>query len=180
MIFSLRELIDIIAMTLILGFIFKDLFKRTNIGVQKGAFVFACLVTAPAIILHELGHKFVALFFGLQATFTAAYTWLGIGVLLKLLGTGLIFFVPAYVRISGTNGILPLDYSVIAFAGPAVNLILFGVSWLVLRKKKLKKQNYLFWYITKQINLFLFIFNMLPIPMFDGFKVYQGIWQTIF
>jgi len=173
MLFGLLELVDVIVMTLAVGFIFKDLFKQLD-----RPFLFSCLVTAPAIILHELGHKFVALGFGLEATFNAAYSWLVIGILLKLLNTGFIFFVPAYVSISGL--VTPLQSALTAFAGPALNLILFTTAYFLLKQKKLKTRTFIFLTVTKQINLFLFIFNMLPLPFFDGFKVYQGIWQLFF
>jgi len=117
--------------------------------------------------------------FGLQAVFNAAYGWLGFGLLLKLLNVGFIFFVPAYVSINGIGS--PLVFSTIAFAGPFMNLILWLGAAYALKQKKLVKEKYLpFVYLTKQINMFLFIFNMLPIPGFDGFKVYQGLFQLIF
>ncbi|MBW2973181.1 M50 family metallopeptidase [Candidatus Woesearchaeota archaeon] len=187
MILSLRELLDIAFMTVIVGYIFMGIFKLKQDQIPTGfdwrSFKFACLVTAPAIILHELGHKFAALAFGLEATFHAAYTWLGIGVLLRLLHTGFIFFVPAYVQIGCATQectIAPLNMSIIAAAGPFVNLAIFFVCWGLLKKKNLKKHTRIIIYITKQINLFLFVFNMLPIPMFDGFKVYQGLWKAFF
>jgi Zn-dependent protease len=33
--------------------------------------------------------------------------------------------------------------------------------------------------LTRNINLFLFIFNMIPIPGFDGFTVFTGLWKII-
>lgn len=190
MILSLRELLDIVLMTAIVGYIFMGIFSRINPSEQRfktgfdwQSFKFACLVTGPAIILHELGHKFAALAFGLEATFHAAYTWLGIGVVLRVLQTGFIFFVPAYVSIGCAAQdciIAPLNMSAIAAAGPFVNLAIFFFCWGILKKKDLKKNTRTILYVTKQINLFLFIFNMLPIPMFDGFKVYQGLWKAFF
>ena len=192
MILSLKEILDIIAMSLIVGFIFSDVLKRfmhpsyesydplaRKPGFDWNSLKFAALATAPAIILHEFAHKFVAMWFGLHATFNAAYFWLFIGLMMKVMGTGFIFFVPAYVSISG-NGVSPLTYSIVAFAGPAMNGFLWLITSLML-KKNLVGRNYLpLLHITKKINMFLFIFNMLPIPGFDGFKVYQGILQTIF
>ncbi|MBA3064032.1 hypothetical protein FP803_01200, partial [Candidatus Woesearchaeota archaeon] len=34
--------------------------------------------------------------------------------------------------------------------------------------------------ITKQINMFLFIFNMIPVPPFDGGHFISGLMQTFF
>lgn len=204
MLLSLQELLDIAIMTLALGFIFKDVFmprvqKLVNtdnydplvhyrqMGRQHhmGGFVLAIIVTAPAIILHELGHKFVAMAFGAVATFKAAYAWLGLGVLLKLMNFGFIFFVPAYVSwVPGSDSAAafmaanPWVASVIAFAGPAVNLILFLVPFLLLKNAQFRKRykKYIaILFLTSRINLFLFVFNMLPIPAFDGWHVYSGL-----
>ncbi|MFH1650391.1 MAG: hypothetical protein ABIA93_07645 [Candidatus Woesearchaeota archaeon] len=193
MLFTFHEILDVLIMTIGLGFIFmnyvpapkrenkwKDLpynFNNTRRFDWRQMW-FAALLVAPAIILHELGHKFVALTFGLQATFHAAYTWLGIGVLLRLLNFGFIFFVPAYVSIAGNTA--PINHALIAFAGPAVHLILFVVSILVLKKKGLRQNSFMAWTLIKRINLTLFILNMLPIPLFDGWTVYTGLYHTLF
>jgi len=184
---SIRELIDVVIMTAVVGYIFMDFlkFRRTEykIGFDWETFKFACMVTAPALIFHELAHKFTAIAYGFQATFHAAYPWLGIGLALKMLNTGFIFFVPGYVSIGCAAQpctIQPLASAIIAFMGPGLNLVLFLGSWMLLKQKNLKNRTRILLYVTKQINMFLFIFNMLPIPMFDGFKVYAGIWQAFF
>ncbi len=183
---SVREIIDVLIMTAAVGYIFMDFLKirgEFKPGFDWESFKFACLVTAPALIFHELAHKFAAIAYGLQATFHAAYTWLGIGIVLKMLQTGFIFFVPGYVSIGCATqpcSIEPLSSAVIAFVGPGLNLVLFLACTLLLRQKNLKTRTRMILYVTKQINLFLFIFNMLPIPMFDGLKVYQGIWKAFF
>lgn len=187
-----HEVLDVVIITVVVGYIFKDIFKapkRVDANYDPVAqykrklsgfedFRFAALVTAPAIILHELSHKLVAVALGLHATFHAAYTWLVIGLLLKILGTGIIFFVPAFVSITGA--LTPLSNSAVAFAGPGMNLFIFLVTWGIERYSKVPRNYYPALVLTKRINMFLFIFNMLPFPFFDGFKVYQGIFQTFF
>ncbi|MBU0980438.1 MAG: M50 family metallopeptidase [Nanoarchaeota archaeon] len=186
---SLYEIIDIAIMCLFLGFIFKDVFVRPRQytdplkalmhgAYRKGNFWYAVALTAPAVILHEFGHKFVATAYGMQATFQAAYLWLGLGAILKLMNFGFIFFVPAYVTIRGVGS--PLAFSIIAFAGPAVNLLIWLAMILVERKNLVTAKHMHYVILTKRINMFLFIFNMLPIPLFDGFQVYSGLLQTIF
>lgn len=187
MIISLREIIDIMIMTFVVGYIFMDVWKqfglfRNNFGFNWRALWFACLVTAPALILHELLHKFTALAVGLSATFHASYFWLGFGVLLKILQSPFLFFVPAFVSIGCDSHqciLSPLNSAVVAFAGPFANLLLFFIArqWLKQHRLSLKKRVVL--YVTKQINLFLFIFNMLPFPLFDGFKVYEGLFFVV-
>jgi Zn-dependent protease len=193
MILTLQELFDIVMMSLIVGYIFSDILARFSKPIRYEPLrsyatrfdlenlKFASLVTAPAIILHELGHKFVALTYGLQATFHAAYPWLGIGLLLKMMGTGFIFFVPAYVSILGTA--THFQFALIAAAGPLVNMALWLGSAFALKAKLVKRRYLPLVFLTSRINMFLFIFNMIPIPGFDGSKVFSGLatWlQTIF
>jgi len=193
MLLGLIEIFDIIIMTLVVGFIFKDLFPRRpkvevitpeyylrkrRKGFNWNDFWFAAAIVAPSIILHEFGHKFSAIYYGLSATFHAAYTWLVIGVVLKLISPGFIFFVPAYV--SYPNIATPLQSTLIAFAGPAVNLVLWIVPWLITKKAKLKRDAYHFLFLLSRINMLLFIFNMIPIPGFDGYWVFNGLFQVLF
>ena len=201
--FSFLEFADIIIMTIALGYVFKDFFgmrfalpgdkrrmaedpvayyrglgKRTT---SSAGFKTAIAVVAPAVILHEIGHKVVAMSYGFSAEFNAAYFWLALAVVLKLMNFGFVFFVPAYVSIIGK--MTPLTGSLIAFAGPAVNLVIWLGAYGLMKNKAFSKR-YKKWipvvWLTARINMFLFIFNMLPIPMFDGFKVYSGLISAFF
>ena len=170
---SLAEIVNILIMTVAVAFIFRKAF-----GLQKQAtfwkgMALAAALTAPAIILHELGHKSVALAFGLQATFQIPAFWLGLGVVLALVNAPIIFFIPAYISVVGNA--TPLQGTLISFAGPAVNLLLYCVAWIVLRKPEHGMRSYAFWTFTKKINGFLLLFNMIPIPPFDGFGVLSGL-----
>ena len=124
----------------------------------------------------------MALGFGLSATFFAFYRssftlMLGIlAVISKLTGFGFVFIVPGFVGISG-NG-TNLQFALAAFAGPFVNLILWLGSWYLLKNKIYRKKHHLLLALTQRINMFLFIFNMLPIPGFDGYKVFTGLIRT--
>ncbi|MCX6706856.1 MAG: hypothetical protein NT001_01805 [Candidatus Woesearchaeota archaeon] len=167
MILSLQEIIDIVIITLALGYIFSGMFDRyRKISVPEGeneeydpiahiqkkrsfgmgmfdweSLKFAMIITAPAVILHEFGHKFVAMAFGATATFHAAdlfgipYGGVLLGVVLKLMNTGFIFFIPAFVShtpVSNMGDIL------IAFAGPAVNQLLWIVPMLIMKMNLIK------------------------------------------
>jgi Zn-dependent protease len=106
-----------------------------------------------------------------RSTFTLM---LGIfAVISKLTGFGFMFFVPGYVGISG-NG-THLQFALTAFAGPFLNLVLWLLPWYMLKYTKYRKKHYLLLMLTQRINMFLFIFNMLPIPGFDGYKVFTGL-----
>ena len=115
---------------------------------------------------------------GLSATFYASYFGLGLGVFLRFISSPFIIFIPGFVEIHGattTQSILT------AFVGPGTNLLLFAIAAIVLKRaKKLTQKQAIFLHLTKQINLFLFLFNMIPIPPFDGGHVFGGLWDLIF
>lgn len=204
-ILSFAEIIDLFVMTFVIGFIFKDfipaksLFNRPyNISIDnnktqneifwKDMFT-AIAIAAPAIILHEFGHKFVAMAFGFQATFHAAYTWLVVALILKLINFSFIFIVPAYVASSCIGGAFCfgknfyLASSIIAISGPLVNLILWLIPYLIIKNNALPKK-YKKWelalILTARINFFLMLFNMIPIPGFDGYHFFSGIFNFLF
>ncbi len=172
---ALFELRDIVVTTLAAGFIFMGAFRMP--GDEQKTFaerlLFSIAIAAPAIILHEFGHKFVAIALGYKAVFHAAYGWLALGIVLKLLSFPFLFIVPAYVTIIGPTG---FPAAAVAFAGPAVNGLLWLGAWLALRsKKKWSRKTETVLYFTRSINGFLFIFNIIPIPGFDGAGILTNI-----
>lgn len=189
---SFNEIIDLIAMTVFVGYIFSDIIpaRRENYeplahykpGFDFEGLKFAIIATAPAIILHELAHKFVAISFGLNAIFYAFYRQIftlllgALTILSKLTGFGLMLFVPGFVGISGTG--TSLQYAFAALAGPLVNLILWLGAWIMLKKKLYRRKHYLLLVLTSKINMFLFIFNMLPIPGFDGYNFLRHLMKA--
>ena len=89
-----------------------------------------------------------------------------------------ILFVPGYVSLQGTT--TQFASALTALVGPLANLLLFFIAGYILNhRKRLTKKQALALYATKQINLFLFIFNMLPIPPFDGFGVLAGLLSAL-
>ena len=185
MILSIYEIIDLVIMTLAIAFILKDFIRMPRYihqplttGFDIENFKFTALCTAPAIILHEMAHKFVALGFGLSATFHAHYGGLLLGVVLRLIHSPFIVFVPGYVS---TMGGTPLQHSIVAVAGPLINLALWlGSSFILKRNVSLTDKQRLALVITKKLNIFLFIFNMIPFPPFDGGHFVSGLIQTFF
>jgi len=190
---NVGEIIDLVLMTIFVGYIFSDMIpvrresydplvhyrRRFDFEGLK----FAIMATAPAIIFHELAHKFVALGFGLNAVFYAFYrstfTFVlgALTIFSKLTGFGFMFFVPGFVSISGTG--THLEYALSAFAGPFVNLVLWLGAWFLLKNKFYRKKHFLLLVLTQRINMFLFIFNMLPIPGFDGYNFFTGLIRAV-
>lgn len=177
---SLAEILQLGIITFALGYIFSDYLphpKQDPFAPKKFSWehlFFAAAIATPAVVFHEFGHKFVAMAFGLAATFHVFWTGLALGIILKLLAFPFLFLAPAYVSIPA--GASALQSTLIAFAGPGVNLLLFCISALILKYKKNLSHKELFALsISKKLNLFLFWFNLIPIPPLDGWTVLNGI-----
>ncbi|MBW2983573.1 hypothetical protein KY361_00480 [Candidatus Woesearchaeota archaeon] len=179
------EIIDIIIMTFAIGYIFSGFFKRTphegydpikyfskSLGWEN--IKFAAMIAAPAVILHELAHKFVAMSYGAIAVLKAPYLMYAIVIALRAMNFPLIFFVGGYVA----HTPLPaLPSAWIALAGPLTNFMIWGLIRLAVKNNVLKKYHNILVPMGK-LNLFLAVFNMLPIPGFDGFHFFQGLFRA--
>lgn len=186
---TLHEVFDMVVMTAFLGYLFMDFVQTRNTNIvdmiDKGTdigsiqnkvwwndFLYACAVLGPAIILHEMAHKFVAIYFGYEATFMAFYAseftlMLAIvAVLMKVFNTGFFLLVPGFVSISGATP--PFETLLIALAGPLVHGLFWLASTYALNNMTLTREQAKFLFYIKKINGLLFIFNLLPIPGFDG------------
>ncbi|MDO8556809.1 MAG: M50 family metallopeptidase [Nanoarchaeota archaeon] len=187
MLISPLEVLYFLVLTVATGFIFMQSVVRPrtefdaepHYGFDWSAFKLAVMAAAPAVVIHELFHKFVALGFGLSASFEIWGFGLFLGIILKLIGSPFILFAPGYVAISGISS--PIQSFFISFAGPFANLLLFIIAWYLLEHaRRLTRTQATVLYLTKQINLFLFIFNMLPIPPLDGFQVFTSLFRILF
>lgn len=182
-IITFGEVLNLIIMTFVIGYIFSGYVRVPKKKIEIADFYkkkyfdwdnikFAMLITGPAVVLHELAHKFIAMAYGYSATFQIFPLGLGIGVLLKLINSPFLIVAPGYVQIPMVTD--QITYRLIAFAGPAVNLILWIGSMIILKTRKLSKKGFMVAYLTKQINMILFFFNMIPFGPFDGAKVFFG------
>ena len=187
-IFNFTELVHLVIMTAAIGYILTGYIKNpstiNNVLTPKTSFnwqdfKFAVLVAAPGIILHELGHKFVGMAMGVSAVFSMSPMGLFLGVFLRWISSPFIIFAPGYVSLSGALTQTQVFFT--AFAGPFMNLLLFFGAYLILdRKKNLTRVQAVALHLTKQINLFLFLFNLIPFPPFDGYKVFTSLFGIIF
>ncbi len=132
-------------------------------------------------ILHELGHKVVAQRFGFYSEFRRWDYGLILGLLTVPLG--FMIFAPGAVYF-GSYGrmVTPEENGKISIAGPIVNIILAIVALLLTLSIRpyLSMENAGMMYIvlitlvlTFNVNSFLALFNLLPIPPLDGSKVVQ-------
>ena len=181
MIITLKEIFYLAVLTAALGYIFSGYIRYpvTHPVTRKQQWQdmkFAAMIATPAVLLHELGHKFVAMGFGLPAVFEIFWGGIALGLILKLVHSPILILAPGYVLIPQGTANLPM--ALIALAGPLVNLALWLGSAHYLRKhKKLRMRTMVTLMLTKKINMILFIFNMIPIPPLDGSKVFLGLFE---
>lgn len=183
------EILYIIITTLVVGYVFSGIIRFEKSQHKDAIFNYykifswqqvkwGIIMAAPGIILHELAHKFTALSFGLIAEYQIWPTGLLMGIILRALNTGFIVLAPGYVVIQGATS---MQSALTAFAGPLMNLILWLGSYAILKyNKKLKPKTQLLLLLTQKINMWLFIFNMIPIPPLDGSKIIQPILNHLF
>lgn len=174
--FTNEEIRDLIIAILALALIFAypDL---------KGLFFISLIVVIISFLLHEMGHKFLASRLGCTATFKI----LPVGILLGFVSMflkssiGFIFFAPGFVEILpykfGRWGIkvirlTPRYLGFITLAGVGINL--FFAFFFMLFPGEIFQ-------ILSQINILLAFFNLIPIPPFDGSKIFLwSIWFWVF
>ncbi len=178
-IITFQEIINLIILTAALGYIFSGFIRRPrNVddyfksSPEWEDMKYAAMIVAPAVILHELAHKAVGLYFGFDSILGISAFGLGLGVILRFVRSPIIFFVPAFVM-STSAAHFPAKFAILALAGPAANFILYWLSDWALLSRKWPKHNNAF-IISRRINLWLLILNMIPIGFFDGAKVWAG------
>ncbi len=186
--FSRVEVMHIALALFGLSFAFELVLFRTEIfsgGVPAliALFVPSLIAVGFAFVLHELGHKFMAQSKGLWSEFRA---WpMGLGLAILMAGAfGFVFAAPGATMISpvkkGRFGysmqvLKPRDLGEIGLIGPIINIILFFIFAAIA---------YIFPGIAilqtaMFVNIWLAIFNLIPLSVLDGQKVWQwskAIW----
>lgn len=186
---NLKELFNFIVLVVVIAYILsgyirspkktlKQLSKRTFFDWED--FKFAAIISVPAILFHELAHKFSAIFLGVNATFQIFPLGILLGIFLRLIYSPFLLLAPGYVELS-ESVLSPQQVAIISFSGPFINLLLWIIPALVLKfKKDVSRTNKIILFYTSLLNMWLFIFNMLPFPPLDGSKVFYGLLRTIF
>jgi Zn-dependent protease len=182
-----RELIELVGAWLVVSVAFGWVMRKNFPDIAfPYDFAFALLIalvaTGTGFILHELAHKYMAIRYGAHAEF---YAWpFGlVAALLLSFGLGFVFAAPGAVYIFGD--IDRRQNGIVSVAGPAVNIAigaLFFVGYLLTAAASLPMIATIC-AVASQINLFLALFNLIPVGPLDGSKVLAWnkiVWTVLF
>ncbi|MFH1586416.1 MAG: site-2 protease family protein [Candidatus Diapherotrites archaeon] len=168
-----RERNDLIIswLTISLGFAWV-LSEFLNFGDFGEKLPIALVGVGTGFILHELAHRQVAKYYGLNAEYRAWTTGLLFTILLPLITFGrFLFAAPGAVYISGSH-ITREQNGLISVAGAATNIVvafMFLILLAVFKPTDLVSDIFSY---SAMINFFLALFNLLPIGPLDGSKVF--------
>jgi len=177
--FSSKELKEITISVIVLTLAFFFAFSKPRFNLLYLPIAFISITSG--FLLHELAHKFVAQKYGCLAEYRM-YTF---GLLLALLFSlvGFVFAAPGAVYISGfvnaeRNGKISL-------AGPLTNIAIAVIALFctIILLPIHFYYSYIFLLSIARINIFLGIFNLLPILPLDGSKIFYWnklLWISTF
>ncbi|MCQ2056570.1 MAG: metalloprotease [archaeon] len=170
--FGMLEIRDIAISVAVLTIAFTVILEKNhvfsnNVVVNTAYWTLAAFVfVTTSFVMHEMGHKFVAQYFGVWAEFRMYPAGLLLCFLSSLLG--FLFAAPGAVYIRGY-----IDNEMngkISAAGPAVNIALGLVSILVAFVFRCYTVGAVF-LLLSYLNGFLALFNMIPVMPLDGSKI---------
>jgi Zn-dependent protease len=171
--FSKKEIKDLVIAWLIISLAFAILFSGgisafTSLNISfLSTFWISALTVGVGFIFHELMHKYLAQRYKLWAEFRASYKMLGLALLFSLAG----FIIAAPGGVVSKGYLSTEKRGKVAIAGPLTNLALalsFAALLIFYQAGTLGRIFSFGW----TINSLLALFNLLPIPGFDGRQVY--------
>ncbi|MCD6457936.1 MAG: hypothetical protein J7K82_03720 [Thermoproteales archaeon] len=138
------------------------------------AIFYTLIAVLVAFFVHEMAHRFTAIYYGYKARFVASME----GLILTLISVILPIKIlaPGYVAIYGRPGGKLSEMGLIALAGPLSNLALACIALVTPLHALLK-------YFVILVNADIALFNLLPFAILDGYKIFKWnkiIWLLIF
>ena len=179
-----REIRDLVVAAVVLSAVFA--YEGFNLTAFISNIPAAALGVALGFLLHELAHRFFARRYKCHAEFRLWKMGLVLAVLFALVSNGaFVFAAPGAVVIfesidvwGNTKPLGKKRYGIVSIAGPVTNVILAGIFFAA--NSFYPSEIFTF---AMFVNVWLAIFNMLPIPPLDGSKVFawdKRIWIAFF
>src|SRR3989344_3719875 len=161
---SRKEITDITKAWLAITIAFVIVFSKSELSFVQSVLV-STIAVGLGFLLHELGHKIVAQYYRCFAEFRSFDSLLLLAIAMSFLG--FVFAAPGAVMIHGyvnreRNG-------KISIAGPSINIAL---ALIFLFLTFIFGSNIVLLYGFR-INVWLALFNMVPVWNFDGAKIFR-------
>ncbi len=172
--------ISVIAITFALMFAVAGMSLFSDLGEMFLLFMYVLVTVGSGFILHEMGHKIVAMYYGAYARFQMWVSGLIMMLIISL--AGVVFAAPGAVYIYSKK-ITRKQYGIISLAGPTVNLILVVVFFVLAKccpiyfiphSIHFDIMEYIgnnVWLLGVWVNFILAIFNAIPAYPLDGSKI---------
>ncbi|KHO48166.1 MAG: peptidase M50 family [archaeon GW2011_AR5] len=191
--FTAIEVKEIVISAVVLSFAFalaySDGIFSLNLAVLPVLVLFAFIAVGIGFLAHELiGHKLIAQRLGLHAE----YRMWKFGLVIALLSSlaGFVFAAPGAVYVSSRvdlwgrqSGVSKKRMGIVSLSGPLINLLLVAAFLPLQLIYPITVLGVELFSLAVFVNLWLAIFNMLPIPPLDGSKVLSWnkvIWASFF
>ena len=148
-----------------------------------GLFIFGlfAVVLTASFFAHEIAHKVTAQKRGLWAEFRLTL-WGALLTLISVISPLLKIIAPGAVVVSGSS--TSQEMGRISLAGPATNIVLSVILFsLALAASAQQSLVYDILLLAALLNGFMAVFNLVPIGMLDGFKIFswdKKIWSVAF
>ena len=166
--FSRGELRDILVSMIVIAGVFAYVFSGRNIQATVILLPVTVLTVGLGFVLHEIAHKLTAIHYG----FWAEYRLWVEGLILAVVTAyfGFVFAAPGAVYIHG-NYIERDVNGKISIAGPLTNIAL-AIIFLMASSVLPGPLGYVAM-LGYAVNSFLALFNLIPIAVLDGAKVFR-------
>jgi Zn-dependent protease len=125
------------------------------------------IVTGTAFILHELAHKYSAIYFGAKAKFVKWNMPLIFAIVFAFI-VGFVFVAPGAVYVFGKK-LSRREDGIVSLSGPVTNIIL-GFLFMGIGILGLLPEIVIFYGVF--INFWIALFNLLPIGPLDGRSIF--------
>lgn len=166
--FSKGEVRDILISMVVIAGVFAYVFSGRNLQVALILLPATLVTVGLGFVLHEIAHKLMAIRYG----FWAEYKLWPEGLILALVTSyfGFVFAAPGAVYIHGTY----IDRDIngkISIAGPLTNIMLAVI--FLMASSVLPSPLGDIAVLGYAVNSFLALFNLIPIAVLDGAKVFR-------
>lgn len=137
------------------------------------------LTVGLGFVLHELGHKYIAIRYGCRAFYKMWVEGLVLALGMAFITNGGFIFAAPGATYIHKPGMTMRENGIISLAGPLVNIALGFLFFYIATATPWKDLGHLGF----RVNIFLALFNLVPIGPLDGSKVFgwsRKVWGIFF